>query len=277
MRDHFKMKKIVVLLFLTSFGLLKSIAAKEKSAETEKKRFNNILFIGDSHSAGNFGAAVDHFLRSQAQNVTTIASCGSSPSNWMPDSSQKIATTCGFRYKTKENQKNDYHPRLIKCPTDQIKICSLRDAVEAVKPNITVIALGTNIVSSEISKKKIFSELNNISTMLEQTKKANSQCIWIGPPNLLRKDLAKGLDSGIEKISAIVKKNNCRYIDSKPLTMNLKMDPKGVHYLPQSASLWGDRVVPELKKNLDAIATIDEKNHAQRLNAAPPKQGRGIK
>lgn len=220
----------MILLFL--FHMITNAAAE-----------NSVLFIGDSHSYGQFGIVIDETLRAYTDKVTSIASCGSSPSTWVSEKSGFQATNCGYWKKKNSTQE-------VRTKTHELN--SLDKELDLIAPRLTVIALGTNILASP---QDIDRELKSVALIMQKLKEHKSACIWIGPPNLNKDPFKHNLDLGVKKISELLQQSDCHFIDSRALTAALTNDSGGIHYGPQASREWGEKTAQQLhllitKKNL---------------------------
>ncbi|WP_413294724.1 SGNH/GDSL hydrolase family protein [Bdellovibrio sp. HCB185ZH] len=206
----------------------------------------NTVFVGDSHSYGKFGEEIDKYLRSVSKNVTSIASCGSSPSTWMVEGKNFKSTNCGY-------WRRDIKGKEIRVQEHQVD--SLPKELSALHPDLTVIALGTNILSTPTN---IQSEKKSIQALLDTVKKNDSECIWIGPPDTSNKNLKLNLADGVKEIKALAEKANCAFIDSSELTKYSAGKGDGIHYGPKDASAWGKQVVAKIEK-LPQVSRAREK------------------
>ena len=56
-----------------------------------------VLYIGDSHTTGAFGAELDRLMRTlPSQEVATYGSCGSAPIHWNTSWGKTYNTKCGY-------------------------------------------------------------------------------------------------------------------------------------------------------------------------------------
>ncbi|WP_210415695.1 SGNH/GDSL hydrolase family protein [Bdellovibrio sp. ZAP7] len=209
------------------------------------KAFNTV-FVGDSHSYGQFGEEIDKYLRSVSKNVTSIAGCGSSPSTWMADGKKFKSTNCGY-------WRRDIKGQEIRVKEHQVD--SFSKELSALHPDLTVIALGTNILSTPTN---ILSEKKSIQAMLDTIKKNDSECIWIGPPDTGNKTLKLNLADGVKEIKALVEKANCAFVDSSELTKYPAGKSDGIHYGPKDSAEWGKKVVAKIEK-LPQVSRAREK------------------
>jgi len=228
---------IAFILFLT---MSSSQAASEGAV-------SKVLFVGDSHSYGNFGKVLDKYLRTRAPKVLSISSCGSSPSTWTTDKGNFKTTNCGYWRRQSVDKE-------IRVKSHQMN--SFSEEFDTLKPDVTVISLGTNILASEgnIQREKV-----HIEKMIQHARKGGSQCVWIGPPDLARDPFKKNLLKGIAEIKTIVEKNDCIYIDSARLTKYPQGNSDGIHYGPQDATKWGEAVQKALDSQWNQIEEASQR------------------
>jgi len=69
--------------------------------------------------------------------------------------------------------------------------------LEKEKPDLTVVALGTNILSSPAN---IAKEKKVIEQMLKEIRSSGSRCVWVGPPDAARKPFASNLTQGVREV-----------------------------------------------------------------------------
>jgi hypothetical protein len=224
--------------------------------------FQNILYIGDSHSYGNFGKGVDAYLRTLGQKVTSIASCGSSPSNWISNSDRYKKTVCGFWRK-------DSAGKEIRVQNHAMS--ALPEELAQSKPDLTVIALGTNILASP---ENIQREKTAIEKMLSQVDNSGSRCIWIGPPDAGREAFKKNLERGVQEIRSLVEKHGCAFVDSSKLTSYPQNKADGIHYGPKDATEWAKKVNVEIEKSLPSLVkkSSSSSSSAQKVNSTEAQQ-----
>ena len=235
---------LLAVLFLSLPGLAES-------------KFDNILFVGDSHSYGNFGSTMDAYLRTIGTKVTSVASCGSSPSNWISSNDRYKKTVCGYWRK-------DSAGKEIRVKSHAIS--PLPEELKKTQADLTVVALGTNALSSP---QNIAQEKGAIEKMLNQIQEAKSRCIWVGPPDAAKQPFKKNLEQGVKEIRALVEKRGCLFIDSSKITQYPANKSDGIHYGPKEATEWGKKVTGEIDKSLSTLT----QNSAPPLMMAPKASG----
>ena len=166
-----KLTGFILILFCVQIGF------------ASEKNYQSILFVGDSHSYGPFGTVVDQALREQSEKVVSIASCGASASTWLEKSNNFKSTNCGYWKKT-DVQKE------IRTQSHQLN--SLNSELTSVRPQVTVIALGTNMLGDVNGFR---SELKAVEKLISQVQQSGSRCIWIGPPDLSKNPFKQNLNT----------------------------------------------------------------------------------
>lgn len=243
------------------FAIIFLVLISSFSAHGQNGRFEKVLFIGDSHSYGAFGKSMDSYLRTISSDVTSISSCGSSPSNWMRTQAEYQKTVCGYWRKDgagKEIRVKDHN------------INPFPEELKNIKPDLTVIALGTNILASpaNIQREKAAAE-----KMLIQVAQSGSQCVWVGPPDADKQPFKKNLSAGVAELRTLAEKYHCLFIDSSQMTHYKEGTSDGIHYGNSEARAWGESVTAELKLRLKVAK--DQKRATP--EATKPSTGAGAR
>lgn len=195
-----------------------------------------VLIIGDSHSYGSYGEVLDSYYRKQGAEVSSYASCGSSPSNWVSDNQNFKATNCG--YWSKDSVGRETRVKSHKIP-------SLTELTIKFKPKITVISLGTNILTSPENIKR---EIKFAEQMILKIKQTGSDCIWVGPPDLNKNPFKANLTLGVAAIKSTVEKHHCLFVDSRSYTKYSAGKGDGIHYNTKDSKDWGAAIATKLPK-----------------------------
>ena len=171
---------------------------------------STILFIGDSHSVGPFGWALDEHLRSDGHAVATYASCGSIPKWWT--TGQK--TPCGYFSRDLNGNKVEAKTH----PTPLIK-----NLLETIKPETVVMEFGGNYLltpSAEFIK-------SDIRSIVKTVKDSGARCFWITHPD------SRSNRSQIPRVAALIKEavgEECPVFESHKVTRYPETGGDGTHY-----------------------------------------------
>lgn len=169
-----------------------------------------VLFIGDSHSVGPFGWAMDQHLRDGNHEVATYASCGSILKWWA--TGQK--TPCG------------YYSRDLKGIKTQLKIAAtpiLTKLLADVKPDVVVMEFGGNytaMTNNDAIKKDIRDGIKKI-------KDAGSACFFITNPDTRKH---KEENPRVLKLIKEAVGTDCPVFESVNVTKYPATGGDGVHY-----------------------------------------------
>ncbi len=162
----------------------------------------NILFVGDSHTAGPFGSFIKKNLE-RDHNVAVFGHSSSAAYHWINANDFKLS---GGAYHAAHLDGVDFtNPN----PTDwrvKVSVPKYKDFVTnmsyhsewskksgVVKPDVAVIALGANdlrtIAKSDgtIIPSSYKMRQDSIKAMLKLVSENNMKCIWIGPPDSIKK------------------------------------------------------------------------------------------
>lgn len=252
------MNKVIFLFFCLSFIQCSSKPQKQidnnseyanrvldnvrmPAADMPTEQTAHLLFIGDSHSYGPFGVAVDEFLRAQnipnsdqKIRVQTSATCGSSSSSWL---NHQHSTSCGYR----SCQPSGICQKIANGTTIGLSGL-LVQAGPSPWPQMAVIALGTNMLKSNLER-----TMRDVTTLIQQVRAAGSQCVWVGPPRAKTSFISdEKYQEFISALQRTVVTNSCLYIDSSGKTDAKDTHSDGVHYKAAAAQAWGQLVAEEI-------------------------------
>lgn len=184
-----------------------------------------ILVVGDSHTAGSFGGALDDALRAAPGNrVATYGVCSARPQSYFSETPHG----CGRRFRdfSKKEPAKWLGARVYKQvrpdgkggtrEVEMVKTPDLAQLLADHAPTLTVVALGSNIPMTGDSVKKT----------LELIHQNNSVCVWVGPPSM-RNPTAAQVDAvyatmaknGVTSAATLedARRDKCRLIDSRAL------------------------------------------------------------
>ena len=218
----------------------------------------DVLYIGDSESLGYFGDGIYRAMTGkkdpksgQPLTVWSYWTCGSDVTSWL----SHARTVCGIRtcntsgHCARDHGNNDGPAKVSYGP--------IRTYLEAVRPRVTVISLGTNFLTArEFQYQEPYRfYLDRVATMVRQVKESGSRCIWIGPPQVGEKTRnAAGYASFIADLKRTVEAGGGSFIDSAPLSDRkyvLSRDSEGTHYQGEGEKKWAAAVWKELAMVLD--------------------------
>lgn len=177
---------------------------------------SRVLHIGDSHTCGVYGKAMDSLMRDTGAKVRTYGVSGSSPSWWLQ------GTTGKSGYFARDEHGNIDQPADWRTPRTTPNLNSI---INEYKPSVIMFSLGANLVgaSPEAIRKQV-------ETVCEIAKKAGCKVIWVGPPNSrpgvrdpeARERLFKNLREVAERYGT--------FVDSRTYTKYPETGGDGVHY-----------------------------------------------
>lgn len=193
---------------------------------------SRVLHIGDSHSVGVYGHAIDDLMRATGATVSTTAVAGSNPTWFMNGTVGK----CGY-YSKDENGK-------VVSPADwrtPMQTPLLQNMIDTYKPSVLVVSLGANMVG--YSESSIRSQIDSIC---DKAKAAGCKIVWVGPPDSRSQDnnqvakLYNVLNSEVGKYNGVV-------VDSRQYTKYPSSGGDGLHYSgnegTQTAKNWANSVM----------------------------------
>lgn len=199
------------------------------------ERPKKLLIIGDSHSVGTFGHTLTQLFESYQSTieVNTIASCGSEPSWWL----QAKPVRCGFWQHFPDGHENDY----MRGTTPM-----LTDLMTEIKPDMTVIVLGTNLIPLNASDRR-----HGVQQMLNVVvNQHHSQCVWVSAPDS-RKFSSQNLDEVYQTLAELTSRNDCKLIDSRQYTHYPETGGDGIHYGGSEgkaiAKNWAEAIFQKIK------------------------------
>lgn len=185
-----------------------------------------VLLVGDSHSTGTFKDGVLEVLATQADLEPAVyASCGSSPSGWFRDSKGKTyRSTCGT-FRREFGKKTG--------STAAEAVPHLPDLISETKPDVVVVAMGTNqypgtVAGAEPSMRK----------MLKATQAQGARCVWVGPPEVGFIPVAKQKEF-YSMFERLAREEKCLLIDSRAHTDVAQTDSMKTHYPGAPGKKWG--------------------------------------
>ena len=215
------MKKLFFLILLTS-----------------NLQASTVLFVGDSHSVGPFGWALDQHLRDAGHQVSSFASCGSIPEWW----SSGKKTPCGY---------SEINLNGEKIYLKEKRTPIIEELLADIKPDVVIMEFGANYA-------KIPSDqfvIKDIKAFVAKIKNSGAICFWITNPDTRknRKYIPRILRLTKEAVG-----NDCPIFESHKVTKYPETGGDGVHY-------WNKRGTPIAKawakKAFEALNIYLERAH----------------
>ncbi len=196
--------------------------------------FSSLLFIGDSHSVGPFGLALNERLRTMGARVNSYAYCGSIANDWYKNGGM---TKCGYLEMNSTGQS--------KSGTTG-NVPKFRNLIEQHKPEVVIVELATNYFGYE-NESFILSDMKK---MAKDIIDSGAQCYWIGMPT------SRKLENHQERISRLTQEaigDVCTYFNSFPVTKYPATGGDGIHfYFPggqKVAADWAEAVFQDFKNH----------------------------
>ncbi len=230
---------------LLALPLALALASSASAADT-------ILVIGDSHTAGPFGGALDDALRAApGSRVATYGVCSARPQSFLSqtdhgcgrrfqDFAKKApAKWLGGRVYRKTRPDGKGGTREI----EFVKTPELGQLLDDHAPTAVVVALGSNLPISGASVRRTLALIH----------KSGAACVWIGPPDMRKPASALVdevyrtlLDNGVSPTAALEesRKGFCRLVNSRdfPALRYPAAGGDGTHYqgaLGPVGAQWG--------------------------------------
>lgn len=169
---------------------------------------DRLTIIGDSHTYGFFGDALEQSLATDYQ-VSRIGSCGARAESFF----NSYTTKCGLRW-TGENKN-------IKTVTAETPKVS---EILSSNPSHIVIALGTNYLSA--NKLQIEKEVLKLVRALPP----QASCQWLGAPDIQSKEHKMKIQEINRTIQASLKGTKCEFVDISSLVSYPTSGGDGIHF-----------------------------------------------
>ena len=214
----------------------------------------DVLYIGDSESLGYFGDGIYRNLAAEKDpksnrplRVWTFWTCGSDVPSWLGGATSDcgVRTCNGLGDCERDHGPGDGPARVHYLP--------LRRYLETVHPRVTIVSLGTNMLTTRAFYYPAYYKLylSQVSQLAQQIADSGSGCVWIGPPQpALTTKPAVDYQRFAADMGSAARAAGCRFIDSDPLSdraLVLRRDPEGTHYQSQGEKNWAAKVWPLLE------------------------------
>jgi hypothetical protein len=164
----------------------------------------NILVLGDSHSAGPFGSELHRLLSIEYNQVVTLGHASSAALHWVDNKAYQLGGGVFDQMSIEQKQYLNPNPTdwRVKVAVPKLESVLANNAYYAqwktiakkdLKADIVVIELGANDAktiaddSGNIIHNGYQIRLKAIQTMIDQVIESGAKCIWIGPPHGIKK------------------------------------------------------------------------------------------
>lgn len=195
-----------------------ALASSASAADT-------ILVIGDSHTAGPFGGALDEALRAApGGRVATYGVCSARPQSFLSETDHG----CGRRFQDFEKKapakwlggrvyrKTRPDGKGGTREVEFVKTPALAQLLDDHAPTAVVVALGSNLPVSGPS----------VRSTLARIHKSGAACVWVGPPDMRNPSSGQVdavyqtlLENGVSPTATLEesRKGFCRLVNSRDL------------------------------------------------------------
>lgn len=170
-----------------------------------------VLEIGDSHTVGTFGQELDAKLRGTGAQVSTYASAGANPSDFVNGTGHKY----GYWEKRADGSEKKVGYGTNAAPPN------LESLIAREKPHVIVVNLGANFRGGNPK-----AEVDKIGQI---AKKHNIPLVWVGPPKTAKDNSNPGSIQSFDQQMAAAVAPYGKYIPSSSLTPRYS-GGDGIHY-----------------------------------------------
>lgn len=195
----------------TTAGTAPGTASTHATAPSSIGPGSKVLEIGDSHSVGAFGQELDAKLRSTGAQVSTYASAGANPSDFVNGTGHKY----GYWEKRADGSEKKVGYGTNAAPP------KLETLIAQEKPSVILVNLGANFRSGNPKAE--------VAKIGEIAKKHNIPIIWVGPPKTRQDSSNPGSIQAFDQKMAEAVAPYGKYIPSSNLTPKYS-GGDGIHY-----------------------------------------------
>jgi hypothetical protein len=177
----------------------------------------SVLFLGDSHTVGPFGQALNQRLRTETSaQVSTYGVCGA-VAGWFRYGQE---TGCGFF--SQEANGDAITASRARTPLARERLATLR-------PNLTIVALGTNYAPMLLGPNP--SREQNIKDDMRElalaVREVGSDCLWVSLPKTRK---FQAIEQTVLRLTQEAVGDLCDVVDSLAVTEYPRACFDGVHY-----------------------------------------------
>ncbi len=181
-----------------------------------------VLIIGDSHTVGPFGTALEAALGAPGRETALYAVCGASASWWTGPTRPKLSICWSIHGYGGLNSPQTGAPK-ARTPT--------AGDLLAAKPDLVVFALGSNAEGTAVNTAAAAESLVALVP-------PGTRCVWVGPPPMPKRLAA--IDALYKLLPAALSKAKpgCDLIDSRTMIKPSDAAPND-HFYGAPAVAWG--------------------------------------
>lgn len=190
---------------------------------------DNVLLVGDSHTAGWFGQDLHKLLSKSFKSVTTFGHSSSAAIHWMDTKNHMLS---GGKYNALYTANKNYKdpspihwrtkalvPKFNNVIFDMVHHESWKKSTNTqITPDLVVIALGANDAKAISNARGVVDQYqvelrsNYISEMIDLIDSVGAKCIWIAPPFGIKK--TKENQASLYKYLKDAVGNRCKFKSS---------------------------------------------------------------
>lgn len=208
-----------------------------------------VLYLGDSHSLGGFGANLDRLLREEGLDVSTYVAGAGSPYFWL-EKAFPIAASLGAWEKTAHKERREELSLAVPKVEGLLRSC---------RPQVVVVQAGTQLYAplGQGTAESLDQVRGVVEEFCRTISKSRAWIYWIAPPTAHPKRVEPALRSELEEIlresvthyqgrvfaSAAVTEWSVPYPDASD----------GLHYGAVEARQWAEAVGADFRTFLEHV------------------------
>ncbi|MCB1229612.1 MAG: SGNH/GDSL hydrolase family protein [Verrucomicrobiae bacterium] len=212
-----------------------------------------VLFLGDSFSIGAFGRTLDTRMREDGLDVFTVVAGGASPYYWL-SSYQSLPCAIGYWEKSPKDERRLGYIKAVP---------KIEDLLTEIRPDFVVVQTGVNLYATLRSKRRPKDEnVEEVRSLIDQMcfsiAKRGAKSYWVLPPHSHEARYPLDLQMELANLMKdVVKEYNGAVFESQKYTHFTDPYPStdGIHYGPDDATVWAERVASDFKVYLNINAS----------------------
>ncbi|MFI5345626.1 MAG: hypothetical protein ACHQ51_04550 [Elusimicrobiota bacterium] len=187
------------------------------------------LIIGDSHTVGPFGSALDQSLAASGRETALYAVCGASSAWWIGPKRAKLSICYSIHGYGGKNSPQNGAPAAAPPTAEELL---------AAKPDLVVFALGSN---PEGSAEATAAGAAKLLALVPP----GTPCFWVGPPPMPKR--LEPIDAFYKELPKALSRPNpaCALIDSRRLIQPSQAAAND-HFYGAAAIAWGKAAAAQI-------------------------------